>query len=63
MIIRKGVSMAARKATKKLVHVWLDEAMLRRLEKLGKKYGLNRSDIIRAALLYFLEKGIKPERG
>ena len=55
--------MVARKATKKLVHVWLDKAMLQRIERIGKKYGLNRSDIIRASLLYFLEKGIVPEKG
>lgn len=55
--------MTARKATKKLIHLWLDEAMLRRLDRLAKKYGLNRSDVIRAALLHFLEKGLKPERG
>jgi metal-responsive CopG/Arc/MetJ family transcriptional regulator len=55
--------MVARKTTKKLVHIWMDEAMLKRLDRVAKKYGLNRSDIIRAALLYFLEKGLAPERG
>ncbi len=63
MVTYKGGPMTARKATKKLIHLWLDEAMLRRLDRLAKKYGLNRSDVIRAALLHFLEKGLKPERG
>ncbi len=56
--------MAARKATKKLVQVWLDEAMLKRIDRFGRKYGFNRSDTIRAALAFYLEhleKGILPE--
>ncbi len=55
---------AARKETKKLVTVWLDVAMLKRMDRFGKKYGLNRTDTIKAALTFYLEqleKGIVPK--
>ncbi len=55
--------MAPRKPTKQLVHVYLDKALLRPLDKLARKYALSRSEVIRAALVYYLEKGIVPEKG
>ena len=55
--------MVARKATKRLIHFYLDTAMLKQLDKLVKKFGLTRSDVMRAALVYYLEKGLKPEKG
>jgi metal-responsive CopG/Arc/MetJ family transcriptional regulator len=55
--------MSARIATRQLIHLYLDKALLKHLDKLAKKYGLTRSDVIRAALVYYLEKGIKPEKG
>ena len=33
------------------------------LDKLARKYSLTRSELIRAALVYYLEKGIVPEKG
>jgi ketopantoate hydroxymethyltransferase len=56
--------MAARKETKKLVTLWLDVAMLKKMDRFNKKYGLNRTDTIKAALTFYLEhleKGIVPE--
>ena len=55
--------MAPRKPTKQMVHVYLDKALLRPLDKLARKYALSRSEVIRAALVYYLEKGIVPEKG
>lgn len=55
--------MAPRKPTKQMVHVYLDKALLRHLDKLARKYALTRSEVIRAALVYYLEKGIVPEKG
>ena len=55
--------MAPRKPTKQLVHVYFDKALLRHLDKLARKYALSRSEVIRAALVYYLEKGIVPEKG
>ena len=55
--------MAPRKPTKQLVHVYLDKSLLRHLDRLARKYALNRSELIRAALVYYLEKGIVPEKG
>ena len=55
--------MVPRKSSKKLVHLWMDEAMLKRLDRLSKRHGANRSELIRMAVLYFLEKGLEPERG
>ncbi len=55
--------MVARKSSKKLVHLWMDEAMLKRLDRLSKRHGASRSELIRMAILYFLEKGLKPEKG
>ncbi len=55
--------MVARKGTKKLVGVWLEEAMVKRIEKFGRKHGLNKTDTVKAALTFYLahlEKGIKP---
>ena len=60
-LLRKGVSMVARKSSKKLVHLWMDEIMVKRLDRLAKRHGLSRSELIRMTVLYFLEKGIKPE--
>ncbi|MFB3072648.1 MAG: ribbon-helix-helix domain-containing protein [bacterium] len=37
--------------------------MLKRLDRLSKRHGASRSELIRMAILYFLEKGIKPEKG
>lgn len=59
----KGVSMVARKSSKKLIHLWMDEIMVKRLDRLAKRHGLSRSELIRMTVLYFLEKGIKPEKG
>jgi metal-responsive CopG/Arc/MetJ family transcriptional regulator len=53
--------MAPRKPTKQMVHVYLDKALLRPLDKLARRYQLSRSELIRAALVYYLEKGIVPE--
>ena len=55
--------MVVRKATKKLMHFYLDTALLKKLDRLAKKYGLTRTDVMRAALVYYLEKGLKPEKG
>jgi len=55
--------MVARKATRKLIHFYLDTALLKHLDRLAKKYGLTRTDVMRAALVYYLEKGLKPEKG
>ncbi len=58
-----GARMVARKATRKLIHFYLDTALLKHLDRLAKKYGLNRTDVMRAALVYYLERGLKPEKG
>lgn len=58
--------MVARKGTKKLVGVWLEEAMVKRMERFGRKHGLNKTDTVKAALTFYLahlEKGILPEGG
>ena len=54
--------MAPRKPTKQMVHVYLDKSLLRHLDKLARKYALSRSEVIRAALVYYLEKGIVPQK-
>ena len=58
--------MVARKGTKKLVGVWLEEAMVKRMERFGRKHGLNKTDTVKAALTFYLahiEAGIVPEGG
>ena len=64
---RKGVPMIARKKSKQLLTVWLEETMVKRIEKFGRKHGLNKTDTVKAALTFYLthlEKGIvPPERG
>ena len=55
--------MVARKATSKLIHFYLDTALLKQLDRLAKRYGLTRTDVMRAALVYYLERGLKPEKG
>jgi len=55
--------MVARKETRQLIHFYLDKALLKHLDGLAKKYGLTRTDVMRAALVYYLEKGIVPEKG
>ena len=55
--------MTTRRPTRKMIHFYLDKALLKRLDKLARRYGLTRTDVMRAALVYYLEKGIKPEGG
>ncbi|MDA2915541.1 hypothetical protein MYX64_01630 [Nitrospinae bacterium AH_259_B05_G02_I21] len=58
--------MVARKGTKKLVGVWLEEAMVKRMERFGRKHGLNKTDTVKAALTFYLahlEAGIVPPEG
>ncbi len=46
-----------------MIHFYLDIALLKHLDRLARRYGLTRTDVMRSALVYYLEKGIKPERG